>query len=67
MPVMTGIELTNRMHEVRADIPVALISGFGIDEDAASRAGIKVRMAKPVSIEGLTQALKSILGDRVAA
>ena len=66
MPVMTGIELTTRMREVRSDIPIALISGFGIDDEAASRAGIKLRMAKPVSIEGLTQALKSMLSERAA-
>jgi CheY-like chemotaxis protein len=67
MPVMNGVTLARRLREIRPEIPIGVVSGFGVDVASAEQAGIDVRIAKPVSIEVLTQALQRMLRSRKAA
>jgi CheY-like chemotaxis protein len=61
MPNMNGLALTRALRELRADLPVAIASGYeGADVDAADRAGI-LRIPKPVSVDALSQALRKLL------
>jgi CheY-like chemotaxis protein len=60
MPDMTGLELAVKLREIRADIPVVLISGLGAPtEDAAAiqRAGISEVLAKPFALDELGAAV----------
>ena len=50
-----------------SEIPIGVVSGFGVDVASAEQVGIDVRIAKPVSIEVLTQALQRMLRSRKAA
>lgn len=55
MPEMDGIELCSRIHEVRPDVPVIVLTGFGSMETAvqAMRAGAYDFLSKPVSLDEL--------------
>ena len=61
MPVMNGVALAQQIKSIRPDVPIALVSGFGADAGAAPDSGIDLRIAKPVSIDVLTQSLRSML------
>ena len=61
MPKMSGARLAQELRIVRPGVPVAIASGYeGAEMEAAGRAGI-TRIAKPVSMESLSQALRALL------
>jgi CheY-like chemotaxis protein len=61
MPRMTGAQLANELRALRPGMPVAIASGYESAEmEAAGRAGI-TRIAKPISMETLSQALRALL------
>jgi len=57
MPDISGTELSRRMVEARPDIPVLLITGYGIDLDPqhVHKSGIRKVLAKPVPLRTLLQ------------
>jgi len=64
LPGMDGAEIFRHLREVRADVPVVLISGYG-EEEAASRIGGDAPsgfLAKPFSPEQLRGSLREALG-----
>ncbi|MEH0021747.1 MAG: ATP-binding protein [Desulfobacter sp.] len=63
MPGLTGLALSRKMMEKRADIPIILCTGHstGIDEAKASAAGIKAFFMKPIIIGELTAAVRNAL------
>ena len=64
MPKMSGARLAHELRTVRPGVPVAIASGYeGAEMEAAGRAGI-TRIAKPVSMEVLSQALRALLERR---
>ena len=61
MPKMSGARLAQELRTVRPGVPVAIASGYESAEmEAAGRAGI-TRIAKPMSMEALSQALRTLL------
>ncbi|MGH8491391.1 MAG: response regulator, partial [Gammaproteobacteria bacterium] len=63
MPRMSGTELATRLREIRPDIPVLLMSGFGGPELAhkARRAAVQALLKKPLQSRDLAQAIASAL------
>ena len=63
MPRMSGTELATRLREIRPDIPVLLMSGFGGPELAhkAQRAAVHALLKKPLQSRDLAQAIASAL------
>jgi CheY-like chemotaxis protein len=59
MPRMSGTELATRLREIRPDIPILLMSGFGGLELAhkARRAAVHALLKKPLQSRDLAQAL----------
>jgi CheY-like chemotaxis protein len=57
MPDISGTELSRKMVEARPDIPVLLITGYGVDLDPqhVHRSGIRKVLAKPVPLRTLLQ------------
>lgn len=55
MPQMSGVRLAQKIHEVRADIPVALCTGFrdSFNEQQAREAGVADFILKPTSHRAL--------------
>jgi DNA-binding NtrC family response regulator len=63
MPKLSGLELANKLMDIRSDIPVILCTGFNdfIDEDAAKSIGIRELLLKPASTNELKTAIKRAL------
>ncbi|MGB3212841.1 MAG: response regulator [Desulforhopalus sp.] len=63
MPGMTGEQLALETLRVRPEIPVILCTGYSdhIDERKAAEAGIRAYLAKPVSMETLTETVRHVL------
>ena len=59
MPVMTGDELTRRLLEIRADLPVLLCTGYSdrIDGAAAAAIGVRRYLTKPIAMAALVRAV----------
>ncbi|MEZ4388109.1 MAG: PAS domain S-box protein [Candidatus Krumholzibacteriia bacterium] len=69
MPGATGVDLARAIHDLRADLPIILCSGYGPDRSTAAlqALGIRRRLAKPVALDDLVAAVASSLGDRAGA
>ncbi len=64
MPRMSGTELATRLREIRPDIPILLMSGFGGPELAhkARRAAVQALLKKkPLQSRDLAEAIASAL------
>jgi CheY-like chemotaxis protein len=63
MPRITGIELANKIIEIRPDIPVILCTGFNdaINEDEAKAFGIRGLLLKPASTKELNHVISNVL------
>ena len=66
MPKMNGLELTRRIHAVRADLPVILATGFraSVSGEQLRQAGVFELVEKPISITTLAEVLHAILGKK---
>ncbi|MEN8143302.1 MAG: ATP-binding protein, partial [Thermodesulfobacteriota bacterium] len=55
MPIMTGLDLSKEMMEIRPDIPIILCSGYSsvVTEEVAKEIGIKRFAKKPVDVKAL--------------
>lgn len=62
MPDMDGLQLAERCHTIRPEIPIILCSGLSmdLDEEALQRTGIKKVLAKPITLQGLKQTLEQL-------
>lgn len=63
MPKMTGEDFTRAIKEIRADLPVLMLSGFVSGEDAERLSGIGLEavIGKPVLPEELAAAVHNVL------
>jgi PAS domain S-box-containing protein len=63
MPALTGTELARRVHRLRPDLPVVLVSGYSgpILTQRALGAGVSELLKKPVQSRELAAALSRIL------
>jgi len=65
MPGLTGTELTRQLRQIRADIPVVLMSGYAGAQlaERAAAVGIHEVLRKPLQRRDLSEALARILGS----
>ncbi|NTV60932.1 MAG: PAS domain S-box protein [Chlorobiaceae bacterium] len=66
MPEQNGIELASSLHEIREDIPVILMTGYGKDIEnsfAFGRYGISRLLRKPVKLAHLTSAINEVIAE----
>lgn len=63
MPDMTGMELARLCHELRADLPIVMVTGHGntVLQQAAQEAGICRVLTKPVLGRDLCRVLRELL------
>ena len=63
MPKMTGLELTEKLLNIRPDIPVILCSGYSDEVPAkmVQKLGIKDFLLKPVDMEVLVNSVRRVL------
>jgi len=65
MPELTGVDLSQRVHAIRPDIPIILCTGFSelIDGDKARELGIQAFLMKPILNRDLAEAIRKALED----
>jgi PAS domain S-box-containing protein len=65
MPEMTGVELTQHLRAVRADVPVVLMSGYEgpVLLQEAFAAGIDHIITKPLALQQLAEAMANALAQ----
>jgi len=66
MPGMTGIDLADKLLELRRDIPIVLSTGY-IEEslrEQASLLGFREILVKPLTAQLLTEAIQRIIGKK---
>lgn len=63
MPGMTGMELAEKVLEIRQDLPVILSTGYSetMDEDKANRIGVKRFLMKPLGISEVSRTIYGLL------
>lgn len=66
MPGLTGVELTQRLMEIRADIPIILCTGYSevLNEAQAKELGIRAYVRKPVLARELAAVVRRVLGTK---
>ena len=66
MPGMTGIELIEKIHDVREDIPFILCSGFSglINHDKIMQTGVGKYLMKPVLKSDLASAIRELIDKK---
>jgi len=63
MPGITGMELAQRMLQIRPDLPIILCTGYSnlVNEEQAKRCGIKGFAMKPMTKKEMATLLKDVL------
>jgi YesN/AraC family two-component response regulator len=63
MPKMTGVQLAEKILQLKEDVPIILMTGYSssTNEQKAAARGIKGFLLKPVSREELAQTVRSLL------
>ncbi|MBN1264304.1 MAG: response regulator [Anaerolineales bacterium] len=63
MPEIDGITLAERIHSMKPDLPILLMTGYGnqITENRLVQAGIKKVIAKPFRLREITDSIRSLL------
>ncbi len=66
MPQMTGVKLSEKLMEIRSDIPVIICTGHSslIDEEKAKNLGIAGYIMKPVSMSNLTRSIRDVIDNK---
>ncbi len=64
MPAMTGAELSKKLLELRSELPIIVCSGYGssLDEEAATKIGIRGFQSKPFEIDDFVNLVDRLLG-----
>ena len=64
MPQMTGLELAQKIRQIRPDLPIILASGFAeqLSQDKLKKAGIRELLKKPFLVETLAETINQVLG-----
>jgi len=63
MPNMTGVQLAQKLLEIRPDIPIIICTGFStkIDDEKAKAAGIRGYITKPIVKSELAKKIREVL------
>jgi two-component system cell cycle sensor histidine kinase/response regulator CckA len=66
MPEMRGIELAARLAELRADLPIILVTGYGEATlvPGAISGNVRLCLGKPVDVDDLLAGVEQVLGEQ---
>lgn len=69
MPRMNGVEMFQRMRQLRPDLPGILLTGFATHDivSPATKAGIEHVLTKPANFKELTSIIDEVLGGTTVA
>lgn len=65
MPQMTGLELAERMLQIRSDLPIILCTGYStqVSEERAKSSGIEGFALKPLTRKEISSLVRKVLGE----
>ncbi len=65
MPQMTGLDLAQRLFDIRSDIPVIICTGYSteISPESIGETGIKRVLMKPLAIREVAEAVRRVLDN----
>jgi CheY-like chemotaxis protein len=63
MPNLTGVELSQKLLEIRPDLPIILCTGYSekIDAQTAKSMGIQGFLMKPLAIHDMANTIREVL------
>ena len=66
MPQMTGVVLSEKLKEIRREIPVIVCTGYSdlIDEEKVKELGIAAYIMKPVSMREIAKTIRKVLDKK---
>jgi len=69
MPVLTGLELSQKLLQVRPDLPLILCTGHSdhLDAEVAALCGAKAFLKKPIDIDILLQQIQQLLPEQAGS
>jgi FixJ family two-component response regulator len=64
---MTGVELAEKLLQIRSDIPIILCTGFSdrVMQEKARSIGIREFINKPISLRGLGESVRRVLDQTI--
>lgn len=65
MPVMTGVDIAERMLNIRPDIPIIICTGYSssVSEEKVLAMGVKGFAMKPLAIKDISRLIRKIFDD----
>lgn len=63
MPGMTGDRMVEKMHALKAEIPVILCSGTRLPPEVTKKSGISKVLMKPFDMDDLLSAVREVLDE----
>ena len=66
MPQMTGVQLAQKLLEIRPDIPIIICTGFSakVDGEKAKKIGIRQYIEKPLNRSDLAKLVRKVLDEK---
>ncbi|MCK5740511.1 response regulator, partial [bacterium] len=63
MPFMTGVDLAKELQQVRSELPIILMTGYGqsISKEILQNHGIEIILGKPIETKKIAAALRKML------
>ena len=63
MPQMTGVKLSEKLMEIRPDIPIIICTGYSalVDEEKAKELGLAAYVMKPINMSEVAQTIRKVL------
>jgi len=63
MPQMTGVKLSEKLMDIREDIPIIICTGHSalVDEERAKKLGLAAYVMKPIDMQEMAQTIRKVL------
>jgi len=66
MPQMTGVNLSEKLMDIRSDIPIIICTGYSalVDEEKAKELGLAAFVMKPINLSEIAQTIRKVLDKK---
>ena len=68
MPQMTGVKLSEKLMDIRPDIPIIICTGYSalVDEEKAKELGLAAYIMKPIDMQETAQTIRNVLDKKLS-
>jgi CheY-like chemotaxis protein len=66
MPQMTGVKLSEKLKDIRSDIPIIISTGHStlVDEEKVKELGLAAYVMKPINIQNIASIIRKVLDNK---